>query len=180
MSLHSRKREMADVFIADSILDIHFICKTAETAAELVRGSRETDSAKNVGAVADAAQTTSEAGQAPGEDEPESFTGRLASLLPGHASGDANGEPRTSRVIATGLISVASIASFKRHLSRVTGVQNVSVSSGPDGEFVFSVTHRPDVSFRDVIPSLPGFAARVTSVEDDVIRVAAQDPEAQT
>ena len=50
--------------------------------------------------------------------------------------------------------SPASPAS-KRHLGRSPRVQAVGVASGPDGEFVFHVTHRPDVSFRDVIPSMP-------------------------
>ena len=68
----------------------------------------------------------------------------------------------TTQVVVTGLVSVASIASFKRHLGRLAGVQGVAVSSGPEGEFVFNVSHQPDVSFRDAIPSMPGFAARVT------------------
>ena len=52
----------------------------------------------------------------------------------------------TTRVVVTGLVSVASIAGFKRHLSRVSGVQSVGVSSGPEGEFVFEVTHDPPSS----------------------------------
>ena len=50
---------------------------------------------------------------------------------------------------------------------------------GPAGEFVFNVTHRPDVSFRDAIPTMPGFAARVTSTADGVVHVTARDPEAE-
>ena len=81
--------------------------------------------------------------------------------------------------MVTGLVSVASIASFKRHLGRLHGVTAVAVASGPDGEFVFNVTHRPDVSFRDGIPSMPGFAARVTATGDGVVNVTARDPEAE-
>ena len=36
-----------------------------------------------------------------------------------------------------------------------------------------------DVSFRDVIPTVPGFAARVTSAEDGVVNVMARDPESE-
>jgi len=158
---------------SDSADQAEAAADAAETAAELFR-PRETEEGEAVEPAADAAPRTA-------DEESESFAGRLASLLPGHGgAGDGNGEPQTSKVIATGLISVASIASFKRHLGRVAGVQGVSVSSGPDGEFVFSVTHRPDVAFRDVIPTLPGFAARVISAEDGVIRVTAQDPEAES
>jgi hypothetical protein len=89
------------------------------------------------------------------------------------------GEPRTTQVVVTGLVSVASIASFKRHLGRLAGVQAVGVASGPGGEFVFHVTHSPDVSFREVIPSMPGFGARVTGSGDGVVSVAARDPEAE-
>ncbi len=109
----------------------------------------------------------------------ESYTDRLASLLPNHAEGPADGEPRTTQVIVSGLVSVASIASFKRHLGRLAGVQTVAVASGPDGEFVFNVTHRPDVSFRDALPTMPGFAARVTSTDDSSVHVTARDPEAE-
>ena len=76
-----------------------------------------------------------------------------------------------------GLVSVASIASFKRHLARVPGVQSVGVSSGPDGEFVFAVNHAGEVVLRDVIPALPSFQARVTGSSDGVVHVTAHDPE---
>ena len=108
----------------------------------------------------------------------ESYADRLASLLPPPA--DENGlEPRTTQVIVAGLVSVASIASFKRHLARLTGVQTVAVASGPEGEFVFNVTHRADVSFKDAIPTMQGFAARVTSTSDGVVNVTARDPETE-
>jgi hypothetical protein len=90
----------------------------------------------------------------------EALAARLAGLVPGR-KGNADGATATS-VVVVGLVSVASIASFKRHLGRVAGVQSVGVSSGPDGEFVFAVNHNPDVSLRDVIPGLPSFQARVT------------------
>ena len=92
----------------------------------------------------------------------------------------ADGEPRTTQVVVSGLVSVASIASFKRHLGRLAGVQGVAVASGPEGEFVFNVTHRPDVSFKDSIPTMPGFAARVTGTSDGVVAVAARDPESES
>jgi hypothetical protein len=108
----------------------------------------------------------------------ESYADRLASLLP--PPPDENGvEPRTTQVVVAGLVSVASIASFKRHLARLPGVQTVAVASGPEGEFVFNVTHRADVSFKDAIPTMPGFAARVTSTGDGIVNVTARDPETE-
>jgi hypothetical protein len=56
-------------------------------------------------------------------------------------------------------------------------VSHVGVSSGPDAEFVFAVTHDPSTSLRDLIPTLPGFAARIAGSGDGVIQVSAQDPQ---
>ncbi len=89
----------------------------------------------------------------------DALAARLAGLVP-DADAPAS-ESNTTRVVVTGLVSVASIASFKRQLSRVAGVQSVGVSSGPDGEFVFSVTHDADHRPRDAVTTLPGFGARV-------------------
>ena len=145
----------------------------AEIAAGMLKGRSEVDEAVDP----EAAAAMSARVEAGGFEE--SYTGRLASLLPNHAEGSADGEPRTTQVIVSGLVSVASIASFKRHLGRLAGVQAVAVASGPDGEFVFNVTHRPDVSFRDALPTMPGFAARVTSTDDGSVRVTARDPETE-
>ena len=86
----------------------------------------------------------------------------------------------TTRVVVTGLVSVASIASFKRHLGKLEGVATVGVSSGPDGEFVFAVAHGPAIDLQGAVPALPGFDAQITSVTDDTVSVAARDPEAES
>ncbi|GAC1668757.1 MAG: hypothetical protein NVS9B8_11280 [Candidatus Limnocylindrales bacterium] len=100
---------------------------------------------------------------------------RLAGLVP--VTNEATTAAASTTVVVVGLVSVASIASFKRHLGRVAGVQSVGVSSGPDGEFVFAVTHGPDVVVGDSIPSMPGFQARLTGSTDGVVQVTAHDPE---
>ena len=176
------------------------IMAALEAAAEaVVAAESAAESADQAEAAADVAETAAELlkGRAGSEDDydpeaqaaltarmgagglEESYADRLASLMPGHGEGAADGEPRTTQVIVSGLVSVASIASFKRHLGRLAGVQAVAVASGPDGEFVFNVTHRPDVSFRDAVPTMPGFAARVTGTGDGVVQVTARDPEAE-
>jgi len=108
-----------------------------------------------------------------GDDD---LAARLAGLVPGKSK--SGSDATATQVIVVGLVSVASIASFKRHLGRVSGVQSVGVSSGPDGEFVFAVTHTADANLRDAIPSLPSFQARVTSSSDGIVHVTAHDPEA--
>jgi hypothetical protein len=139
--------------------------------------SQDFDSAE---AEAAAAARTAVAEEIPtiGDD---ALAARLAGLVPAAAdgSGTAPAEPHATQVVVVGLVSVASIASFKRHLGRLAGVQSVGVSSGPDGEFVFAVHHAPDVVLRDVIPSLPGFQARVTGGAEGTIQVTARDPESE-
>jgi hypothetical protein len=53
------------------------------------------------------------------------------------------------------------------------------VSSGPDGEFVFAVTHEPGLDLTDGIATLPGFGARVTNEVQGELTVAARDPESE-
>ena len=127
----------------------------------------------------------------PGSDEEiptiddDALAARIAGLVPdADAGAAAPNMPKTetvaTRVVVVGLVSVASIAGFKRHLGRVAGVQSVGVSSGPDGEFVFVVNHGPDVPLRDAIATLPGFGARVTGESDEGVMVTAKDPETES
>ncbi len=105
----------------------------------------------------------------------DALAARIAGLVPGKDKADDT--PAATQVIVVGLVSVASIASFKRHLGRLAGVRSVGVSSGPDGEFVFAVNHADDANLRDAIPSLPSFQARVTGSSEGIVHVTARDPE---
>ena len=157
----------------------------AEDLAELTMdmvGSRDDDDAQGgpdfSAAEVEAATSISGDGDGITEIGDDDLATRLAGLVPGKSSTKAHASESTStQVVVVGLVSVASIASFKRHLGRVSGVQSVGVSSGPDGEFVFAVHHSADVALRDAIPSLPSFQARVTNTADGVLNVTAHDPE---
>jgi hypothetical protein len=139
----------------------------------------------------DAAEAEAAAGAASDQDDngiedigEDALSKRLGTLVPENVryperQNSKSASAATTQVVVVGLVSVASIASFKRHLGRAAGVQSVGVSSGPDGEFVFAVAHGADVSLRDMIPSLPGFQARVTNTGDGVINVTARDPESE-
>lgn len=85
----------------------------------------------------------------------------------------------STQVVVVGLVSVASIATFKRQLGRLPGVKSVGVSSGPDGEFIFTVSCGSDTSLSQLIPTLPQFQARVVSEREGVLNVSAHDPEAE-
>ena len=84
----------------------------------------------------------------------------------------------TTRVVVLGLVSVASIATFKRGLGRVPGVSSIGVASGPNGEFVFTVSHAADLHLAEAITALPGFEARITEQSASDIEVTAHDPDA--
>jgi hypothetical protein len=89
----------------------------------------------------------------------------------------ASGDRLTTRVVVLGLVSVASIATFKRSLGRVSGVSAIGVASGPDGEFVFTVTHDASLGLADAITALPGFDARISAETPGGLEVAAHDPD---
>jgi hypothetical protein len=110
----------------------------------------------------------------------DALAARLAGLVPNRDATNASTDASSTQVIVVGLVSVASIASFKRHLGRLPGVQSVGVSSGPEGEFVFAVNHAADIVLREAIPSLPSFQARVTGTSDGIVNVTAHDPESDS
>jgi hypothetical protein len=168
--------------------------RAAETAAEAPAEPVADAPAEDVdprlaafGMSADFAAAEAEAFEAAGsadesEDIPVIADDALAARLAGLVGADdaaVDGATPATQVIVTGLVSVASIASFKRHLGRLAGVQSVGVSSGPDGEFVFAVSHGADIDLRESIPTLQGFQARVTGGSDGSIQVTARDPESE-
>ena len=131
-------------------------------------------------AEAEAALAAADAGAAEAPEEiptiaDEVLAARLAGLVPEE---NAESPIQTTKVVVTGLVSVASIAGFKRHLGRLQGVTTVGVSSGPDGEFVFSVHHVATMDLAAGISGLPGFESRITNQGEGSIEVAARDPEA--
>jgi hypothetical protein len=84
----------------------------------------------------------------------------------------------TTRVVVAGLISVASIANFKRSLGRIQGVSSIGVSSGPDGNFVFTVSHVGGLPLSREVASLAAFDSRVTSEADGELQVTAHERDA--
>lgn len=129
------------------------------------RDGSPVDEAETLGEDALAARLGIQAGEA------------LAAARADDAPPEAPAARATTRVVVVGLVSVSSIASFKRQVSAIEGVRSVGVSSGPDGEFVFKVDHDPVLALQDVLPKVSGFAVRVVSSADGTIQVAASDPD---
>jgi hypothetical protein len=87
-------------------------------------------------------------------------------------------EDGATRLLVSGLGSVAGISALKGALGQLPGVHAVSVSSGDRGEFVFAVNHDPGIDLASGVASLPGFGARITDATDDGITVVAHEPAA--
>jgi len=81
-----------------------------------------------------------------------------------------------TRVVVTGLTTVAGISAFKSALSGVTGVVSVSVTSGIDGDFVFSVVHGESKDLRRAVEAFPAFVARMTLDEGAVLNFVVTEP----
>lgn len=83
-----------------------------------------------------------------------------------------------TRLLVSGLGSVAGISALKGALGQVPGIHSVSVSSGERGDFVFAISHDQGMNLAAAIEGLPGFAARITDATDDGITVVAHEPAA--
>ena len=134
-------------------------------------------------AEAEALAAADTAPDAEGDEVPalaeDALAARLAGFMPA-VEANSPSAARTTDIFVVGLVSVAAIAGFKRQLGRLGGVQSVGVSSGPDGEFVFTVTHAEDAAIRDAVTTIPGFGVRVTASDEGTVRVTAHDPESET
>ena len=84
----------------------------------------------------------------------------------------------STRVVVSGLVSVANIANFKRSLARMPGVSTIGVASGPDGDFVFTVAHTLGTALSASVQALQGFDIQISDESDDAITVAARDRDA--
>lgn len=94
-------------------------------------------------------------------------------------AGDQVGLPEAvaSKVAVVGLVSVASIAGFKRALAKTHGVRSVAVASGPTGDFIFSVVHDAGTDLGAAVVGLDGFSAAITGEAEGVLTVTASDPD---
>jgi hypothetical protein len=95
----------------------------------------------------------------------------------GDAAG-TDGEPdgsAHSRLLVSGLTSVAAISAFKGAVGQLAGVRSVSVSSGERGVFVFAVSHDPAVDIAPAVSELVGFAIRINDASADTLTITAHE-----
>lgn len=85
--------------------------------------------------------------------------------------GDATLDTSTT-IAAVGLGSFGAVTTFKSALEKADGVTAVRLSLGSGGEFMYTVTHRPDLDLGDVATAaLPG--ATVQRGADGVVQLSA-------
>jgi hypothetical protein len=90
------------------------------------------------------------------------------------------GETAKMVVAALGLVSVASVSSFKRALGHGAGVKSVQVSSGPQGEFLFTLTCDAGLDLAAMVCALPGFEVEVRGSEQGAVQIVVRDLEADS
>jgi hypothetical protein len=135
--------------------------------------------------VAPAAPAASEAASPPPDVHPaeeEVLTARLAELdaTLGDGEGAADpapttdaprGESSATEVLVKGLGSFGAITGFRQALASVDGIDGVSLSLGPTGEFVFRAIHAVGFDVAAAIMKLEGEAAKIEERPDGGLRV---------
>lgn len=78
---------------------------------------------------------------------------------------------RATAVIVKGLGSFGAITGFRQSLAAVEGIEGVSLSLGPTGEFVYRATHADGFDVAAAIRSIEGDGTTVESEADGTLRV---------
>ena len=89
----------------------------------------------------------------------------------------ARAQAQVPRKVVSGMVRDSTGPLAKATISE-KGMPANATSSGPDGEFVFSVHHLQTVDLAAGIAGLPGFESKITSQGEGAIEVVARDPEA--
>jgi hypothetical protein len=118
---------------------------------------------------------------APKIDSPDDLSAEEMVGLLGIETGSADDAADTNateqtRVVVSGLASVAGISAFKGALGRVPGVSSVSVSTGTDEEFVFAVAHASTTDLRRAVPAFAGFGAQMSLDDGEAISFTVKEP----
>ncbi len=80
-------------------------------------------------------------------------------------------EPTSTEILVKGLGSFGAITGFRQALASVEGVEGVSLSLGPTGEFVFRAIHPQGFDVSAAIAKLEGDGAKIETHEDGSLRV---------
>ena len=101
----------------------------------------------------------------PTADAPSSTNGAAAPVQAG------SGEPTSTEILVKGLGSFGAITGFRQALASVDGIEGVSLSLGPTGEFVFRAIHPTGFDVAVAIAKLEGDAATIEHQPEGALRV---------
>lgn len=90
----------------------------------------------------------------------------------------ASEDAGSSRLLVSGLSSVAGISAFKGAIGGLPGVHSVSVSTGERGVFVYTVNHEPATDIAAAVAGLSAFSVQINEAGGDGISVTAHEPAA--
>jgi len=79
--------------------------------------------------------------------------------------------PAATEIIVKGLGSFGAITGFRQSLAASNGIEGVSLSLGPTGEFVFRALHAAEFDVPGAIKALEGDAATIEALPDGALRV---------
>ena len=161
---------------------------TPESILEIAEAARS-EAARSEAATATEVESSAEAAPlAEAEADIESTDDRPGTLdlapmdvpsttgTPATTAEETNDEASVTLLSVIGLVSVASIAGFKRAVAKAPGIEAISVVSGPAGDFVFTVRHQADADLAAIVGGLEEFSAAVTNTEDGLLSVTASAP----
>ncbi len=152
-----------------------FAAAEAEAEAEAAQWTVTEEGAPDATATAEAEAPAAEAPAA--EIEAAAAEAAVDGPWPPASITPAGPASTRTQVAVVGLVSVASIATFKRMLGRVEGVHAVQVASGPDGEFLFNVTHDQSLDMPAAVEGVQGFEVEIVGRGPGAISCHAVDPE---
>ena len=102
---------------------------------------------------------------APDTDHPSGSNGAAGPQVAGSA------EPTSTEILVKGLGSFGAITGFRQALAGVDGIEGVSLSLGPTGEFVFRAIHPTGFDVATAISKLEGDAATIEPQAEGGLRV---------
>ena len=144
----------------DFILDPYQVVEARALGGDcilLIMAAVDDAAAAEAAALADLDESRLE--ESAGDIGPGATTSAAAVVPDGHVGATSEDDAIETRLSVVGLVSVASIAGFKRAIAKATGVESVTVASGPGGDFVYSVRHAHSTDLRAVVTSLDEFTA---------------------
>jgi Skp family chaperone for outer membrane proteins len=160
--------------VASASPDVEDVQEPTETA----EADREEAAAPETAATDDAQAPEASAPAEPAEPTPAPEPAAVAAAAPQAtataapaAAGVASQGTTATEVMVKGLGSFGAITGFRQSLASVDGVDGVSLSLGPTGEFVFRAIHAPNFDIAGAIASLEGDAASIEARPEGGLRV---------